>query len=259
MLIEVKGLVIKSVDMRESDRLITLFTEERGIITAMAKGARSLKSRNMSTTMPFCYASFVLYGKGDMYWVRESELCESFFGIRTSIEGLSLAGYILEVIGHVGVEAPERDLLRLALNTLYALSSGKYKLGKIKAAFEIRAMSILGFMPNVLGCSVCGGESGGFFLDIMGGYLTCLECRDKMIDEYCEGEERRAVIQLSEGARIAMAYCIHAPLEKLFSFNVEGEDMLLFKSACEQYLKHQLERSFNTLEFYNDIVGDTDL
>lgn len=259
MLIEVKGLVIKSVDIRESDRLITLFTEEHGIISAMAKGARSLKSRNMSTTMPFCYASFVLHGKGDMYWIRESELYESFFGIRTSIEGLALAGYILEVIGHVGVEAPERDLLRLALNTLYAISTGKYKLGNIKAAFEIRAMSILGFMPNVLSCSHCGAEHGDFFLDIMGGYLSCPDCRCEVWDGEYDEEERRAVTLLSEGARVAMAYCIHAPLEKLFSFNIDGEDMSLFKSACEQYLKHQLGRSFNTLDFYHDVVGAKDL
>ena len=63
-LITVKGLVIRTTDVRESDRLITIFTEEMGVISAMAKGARSLKSRQMSSTMQFCYASFVLYRKG---------------------------------------------------------------------------------------------------------------------------------------------------------------------------------------------------
>lgn len=254
MLSEVKGLVIKAVDMRESDRLITVFTEEMGIITAMAKGSRSLKSRNMSTTMPFCYSSFVLYKKGDNYWIRESELHESFFGIRESIEGLALAGYILEVIAHVAVEAPERDLLRLTLNSLYAISSGRYSLNKVKAAFEIRALSILGFMPSVLSCRDCGRETGDFFFDIMGGYIRCPDCRDKMSAlDTDDAEERRIVTILSEGAKIALGYCIHAPLEKIFSFSISEEDASLFSKACEQYLLNQLERPFKTLDFYLEV------
>ena len=254
MLTQIKGLVIKAVDIRESDRLITIFSEESGIVTAMAKGARSLKSRHMSTTMPFCYATFILYGKGDNYWVRESELHESFFGIRTSIEGLALAGYILEVIAHVAVEAPEHELLRLALNSLYAISSGKYPLDKVKAAFEIRAVSIIGFMPDVLACRDCGESGGDFFFDIMGGFIRCAACRDKMSDaDFDDGQERRIITILSEGAKVALGYCIHAPLEKLFSFSLSDEDMGLFSRACELYITNQLERSFKTLDFYTEV------
>ena len=91
MLSEVTGLVLRSVNLGESDRLITIFTKECGNISAMVKGARTLKNRNMSASLQFCYSTFVLYKKGDKYWVRESNLIESFFGIRDSIEGLSLA------------------------------------------------------------------------------------------------------------------------------------------------------------------------
>ena len=130
-LITVKGLVIKTVDIRESDRLITVFTEEMGIVTAMAKGARSLKSRQMSSTMQFCYSSFVLYRRDDNYWVREADLIESFFDIRRSIDGLALAAYIVEVLSDVAVAEADKDLLRLSLNSLYAIASGKYQLKKI--------------------------------------------------------------------------------------------------------------------------------
>ena len=51
MLTEVKGLVIRTVDLKESDRLLTIFTEEMGAVTALARGARTLKSRKMSSTM----------------------------------------------------------------------------------------------------------------------------------------------------------------------------------------------------------------
>ena len=64
---EVKGLVIRTTDFNESDRIITIFTEEHGVVSALASGARSLKSRKMSSTMQFCYSSFVLYRRGEHY------------------------------------------------------------------------------------------------------------------------------------------------------------------------------------------------
>ena len=176
MLKEVKGLVIRTVDLGESDRLITVFTEKDGVITARARGARSYKSRKMSATLQFCYSDFVLFSATDKFEVREASLIESFFEIRNSIEGLALAGYIAEVLDDVGIATAERDLLRLALNSLYAISKGKYNLDKIKATFEIRAAAILGFMPDALGCSLCGEKHGDFYFDIMAGAMACKTC-----------------------------------------------------------------------------------
>ena len=253
---EVKGLVIRTVDLKEADRLITIFTDELGVVSALAKGARSLKSRKMSSTMQFCYSKFVLYKKGDNYWIKEAELIESFFGIRNSIEGLALAAYIAEVLNDVTVAESEKELLRLSLNSLYAISEEKYSFDKIKAAFEIRAASIIGFMPDVLSCSGCGEKSGDFIFDIMGGYLTCTSCADKVSSVYSGQEnphESHIVCMLSESAKIALGYCVYSPVEKIFSFKISDDDMQLFTRAAEEYLINQLERSFKTLDFYKEV------
>ena len=257
MIKEVKGLVIRTTDIRESDRLITIFTEEEGVLSAMAQGARSLKSRKMSSTMQFCYSRFILYKKGEYYYVREAELIESFFDLRNSIEGLALAAYIADVLSDVTVAAEEKELLRLSLNSLFAIANKKYPLEKIKAAFEIRAASILGFMPDVLSCSNCGEKGGSFYFDIMGGTIKCYACCEKERSSNTEPEnahESHIVRILSESAKIALCYCIYAPIEKIFSFNIPSEDMSLFSGACEDYLINQLERSFKTLEFYKEVT-----
>ena len=254
--IEVKGLVIRTVDIKESDRLITIFSEERGIVNALARGARSLKSRQMSSTMQFCYASFVLAKRGEYYYVKEAELIESFFGIRNSIEGLALATYIAEVLNDITVAEAERDLLRLSLNSLFAISEGKHSLDKIKAAFEIRAASIIGFMPDVLSCAACGEKLGNFYFEIMAGALKCYACKEKSEKEHTEPDnphESQIICILSEGAKIALGYCIYSPLEKIFSFKISDEDMALFAKAAEEYLINQLERSFKSLDFYKEV------
>ena len=179
MLTEVKGLIIRTTDIRESDRMLTIYTEEQGIISALARGARSIKSRLMSTTTQFCYASFVLYGQGDKLWVKEAALIDNFYDIRSSIEGLALAGYIAEVLCHVATAEGDRDLIRLSLNSLYAISRRTHPLNRIKAVFEMRLASILGFMPDVLRCRVCGTGEGEFYFDIMAGAIECYHCHNE--------------------------------------------------------------------------------
>ena len=262
MEIEVKGLVIRTTDVKESDRIITIFTDEMGVVSALARGARSLKSRKMSSTMQFCYSRFVLSKRSEYYHVKESELIENFFDIRRNIEGIALAGYIAEILSDVTVEEAERDLLRLSLNSLYAIASGKYPIDRIKAAFEIRCAAILGFMPDVISCQSCGGREGAFYFDIMGGSLTCAECKAKLEKQHAEPQnphESHIVSYLSPGAKIALGYCIHSPLEKLFSFTLPEEDMDIFSGATERYFINQLERSYKTLDFYKQVCGKIDL
>ena len=256
MLSEVTGLVLKSVNIGEADRLLTIFTKESGTVSAMVKGARSLKNRNMAASQQFCYSNFVLYKKGDKLWVRESNLIESFFGLRETIEGLSLAGYIVEVLSDVTTAEAEGELLRLALNSLYAISEKKYSFDKIKAAFEIRATSIIGFMPEVLSCRECGETAGDFYFDIMGGSIVCYACKQKAErqrrDIYDDGA-RDVISILSEGAKTALAYLIHSPIERIFAFNISDADMEILSRATEKYITNQLERSFKSLEFYKEV------
>ena len=90
MLTSVTGLIIRTADIKESDRLVTIFTEETGVITAIAKGARSIKSRQMSATLQFCYGRYILYQKNDFYWIKEAELIESFNLMTEDLSGIEM-------------------------------------------------------------------------------------------------------------------------------------------------------------------------
>ena len=254
---EVRGLVIRTVNIKETDRLVTIFTEEHGAVTALARGARSLKSRKLAATMQFCYGKYILYKQGDKHWIKEAELIENFFDIGQSIEGLALANYIAEVLSDVTVAEAERDLLRLSLNSLYAISKGLYSIEKIKAAFEIRAASILGFMPNVIACHQCDEKNGDFFFDIMGGIIECRVCHNKREIgriEHLDPHESHILCILSEGAKTALGYCIYSPIERIFAFNISDSDMKLFARAAEEYILNQLGHGFKTLEFYKSVL-----
>lgn len=256
MLHEVKGLVLRTTDIGDADRMLTVYTDKLGLVSVKARYSRSLKSRNMPGTMQFCYSSFVLFEQGERMSVREAAVIESFYGLRDSIEALALGAYMLEVLAEVGTSEPDTDLLRLTLNSLYAISNAKGELDKVKAAFEIRIAAILGYMPDVLACHECGERDGDFYLDIMAGAALCRECyrkSERNDTPLSDTHESHIVYILSPAARTALGYCIYAPLERLFSFNIPPEDMHLFSRATEAYLVNQLERGFKTLDFYNEV------
>jgi len=254
---EVRGLVLKCVDLGEADRLLTVYTKEMGVITLMAKGARSLKNRNFATTQQFCLADYVIRARGDKYYLQESSIVESFFAIRESLSGFSLGLYVLEALSFVTTAEPEGELLRLALNSLYAICQGEKSLSIIKAAFEIRMLAIIGFMPDVGACSVCGEHAQDYYFDLIGGTLRCRECSEgapAVGDEMTSGEATPVCI-ITESVRQAILYITECPPARVFSFTLGDEDMPYLEYACEEYLKHQLERSFNSLEFYKEVKG----
>ena len=256
MINSVKGLVVRVTDIKENDRLLTVYTEEMGLISAYARGSRSLKSRKMSATVQLAYSDFVIYGEGDKLYVREAELIEGFYGIRDSIDGLALSMYICELIEEVGTSVGESDILRLALNSLFAIAAGKHGMPKIKAVFEMRLSAILGYMPDISSCARCGASSREVFFDVMAGAVECKECHKLSSlggDRLTDAHEASVICILSEAARSAMLYALYSPIQKLFSFNLSKEDMHLFSRAAEEYLLNHLERGFRTLDFYNEI------
>lgn len=259
-LTEVKGLVIRTTDLSESDRLIRLYSDKLGVLSAYANNSRSLKSRYMAAAQLFCYGNYVLYQKGDKYWVREVELENNFFGLRSSITKTALASYFCDVLSEAGTTDPDVSLLRLILNSLYALEHDLAPEQKIKLSFEMRCAASLGFMPDLSGCSECGQDEGELYLDVLGGVCTCRECREYAASVRQEGtvitegeEARRPILILSPGVRAALRYVMECPIERIFSFRVsEGDEQALAVSA-EQYLLHHLGRGFDTLKFYKEV------
>lgn len=256
---KVTGLVVRTVDLSESDKLLSVYTQECGMMTIMAKGSRTLKSRYMAVAQPFCYASFLLSVRGDYYWLREAELIESFFDLRNDLVVTALASYFCDVICDVGVNTPEPSLLSLILNSLYALTQKNFDPRLVKAAFEFRAAALLGFYPDVAACADCGDTVSDCVLDVMNGCVLCGACREKRMDAMVPDEvteaTRSVICPLTQSARLAIEYVLTCPPKRIFAFRLNDEnDLRLFCRAAEEYLLNHLERGFKTLDFYNSLI-----
>lgn len=265
MLYTVDGLVLRARDYGENDRLITILTNE-GKMTVIAKGARSMKSKIKNLTEPFIYANFELNQKGtSIAWIKGGSINQSFYNLRNSIEKLFLATYICDVANELSGERVDcSDMLRLTLNTLFAIMSDKRPLSQIKAVFEIRASAMSGYRPNVDYCEICEEDkTDNTYFDVMNGAIICSECLQKRGEIYKKNlsltyddiRENNVLLPLNSSSVAAIRYALHSPSEKMLSFALSKEDDLkMFAKSCEEYLLHHLGHGFESLNLYYSIL-----
>lgn len=241
-----KGLILREVRYKEADRILTILTESEGKITAKARGALRRSSRTAAATQQLTWSELTLFGNRGKWTVNEGSVIEGFDGLREDIASLALGSFFSECLDAFGAEEePDPALLQLGLNSLYALSHKLRDPLLIKAAFELRLMTLTGFQPNVDACVFCGKtEPEDPCLGIETGGLCCRACR-------------RADFGLTAGldgeSLAALRHVITAPARKLFSFKLEGKGLKLLSDAAEAYLREHAERSFSTLEYWKSV------
>ena len=261
MIFTCDGLIIAESAVGESDKLLTILTAEHGRIRVSGKGVRSIKSKMMAATQLFSYGNYEIYKKGDFYWLREAYLREAFFGLREDITTLALATYICDLASEMsGPDFAAHDILRLTLNTLYAISKKDKPLAQIKATYEMRSALYSGFMPDLSSCTACRrAECAHYYLDVMNGCILCEDCakkRGKLSDVPLSEEDlstAKIICTLDSGALGALRYVLSSAPERLLSFALPEDSLAYFSRACEIYILNHLERGFDSLDFYKSI------
>ena len=246
MLVTVEGIVVGKRDIGESNCFLDILTSEYGVIEAVAHGVRKQGSKNASTTGLFSYSIFCLNKTNLRYSINSTQPKYSFFGLSSDIQKLSLAVYFADVIKYTSAaEQQVVDILRFFAITLYELQQEKADCTVIKSVFELRIMSMLGFMPDLKACRCCGEYAREkMFFSIEENNLLCGECKEETNNG---GEE---IMELSPVLLHTMRFVVYSPIEKVYSFVLSGTTKPQFSEFTEQYLLRHLGRSFKTLDYY---------
>ena len=191
MLITLKGLVIGQRSIGENSCFLDLFTDKLGMIEVMAHGAKKIGGKNSGAASLFSYATFCVSRSSKGYTLNSAEPICSFYGISSSIEALSLAAYFAEIIKYcVTSEEEHDDLLRFTCMTYFQLEKQKLPLGFIKAIFEFRFLSRIGFMPDLRACRECIAYQSDIMMFLpVEGVIYCSDC----YEEHSELLEKNAI------------------------------------------------------------------
>lgn len=251
MYLTTTALVLREVEYKDSDKLLTVLTPQQGKLTLSARGVRKKKDATAAACQLLTWGEFTLSQRQGRWQVKEGSTQRAFRGVREDLDKLALGSYFAQVAETLcEEEQPEPEILALTLNALHALDQMKVPLTLVKTAFEWKAMALAGYEPMVGECGVCGCEEPDAPCIHLGeGVLHCKGCREKL--------GAGVSMPLTGGALAALRHIVWGNPKRLFSFTLDGSSLQRLSQASEAYLMTQLERGFHTLDFYKSLTMET--
>ena len=224
------ALVLREVNYKESDKILTLLTEQEGKLTVSARGCRKKNSPISAACQLLAWGEFTLYEFREMWSVKETASERLFDGVRAYLDKLALASYLAEVTEALAEERhPDPALLAVALHHLHALDKLNYPLAQVKAAFEWRSMALAGYDPQIGRCGVCGREQPREpHIHLGEGPLHCASCR--------AGLGEGGSMPPPSAALAALRHIVWGARKRLLAFRLAGEGLRKLSAASESNL-----------------------
>lgn len=152
------GIVLREMDYGETNKIVTLLTEELGKVSVIASGAKKPQSRLTAAAQPFVYAHWLLFGGKGMLRASQADVIDSFRPIREDLHKTAYTAYIMELTDRfVEEKEPSQGLFLLLLYMLRHMSEGKDP-AILSHIFEMKMLRVAGIEPDVSHCSHCRKE-----------------------------------------------------------------------------------------------------
>ena len=173
---------LKTYNLSESDKIVVMYSKEKGLIRGVAKGVKKPKSK-LGARMDLLVANKLMLYKGkNMDRICQAEAINTFNKTRQNMDKIFYSMYISEVVNNFGVEEDpcSKDIYELLYKALEKISNAKDNVEILIAIikFQLKMMQISGFGIELDTCLCCGEhikDENMFFSSNIGG-IICSEC-----------------------------------------------------------------------------------
>lgn len=202
-----RGIVLRHVDWRENDRMLTLLTPGMGRVGAVARGCRRRASPLLNASEVFAECEYVLVQTRDRLTVAGAELLRGAYGLRLDYDRLTHAAYILalcEAAAQPGEEC--RAMYALLRGGIAALETADLcVLRDVTTAFLARFADASGFRPMLDACAECGAPiSDQSVFSIEAGGLVCRVCETRAREAWARDQKARPRAGLASASCMAL-------------------------------------------------------
>jgi len=215
-----KAIVISKESFGEADCYVQFYTEEWGMLTALAKSAKKSKRRYVGGLDLFCHDEIFLRGEPrDKAYLQELTVLNSFSLLREDLDKLLHAGKVTQWVKKLGnFHSPAPLIYRLLGQTLALIEkeSDLARLNLLTLVFKLKLLSQLGLKPSVEACVRCTENlDGELYFDLEAGGILCARCSGKSpLNQYLRLIDReREFLHVADQLRLSSWDQIHFPLE----------------------------------------------
>ena len=247
MLYKTEGIVLKSTEFEEADKIVTIYTKDYGKITAIAKGVRKIKSKFGSSLEILTHSVFLFYKGRNIDIVSQTEILESFFSTSKDVIKFAFAANCVEVVNKLTEEREINiglfNLLKEVLH--YLRESNDSKL--LTLSFKWQTMSILGYRPSLDHCYRCNKiveDQKEMHFNIKEGGLVCNNC----IAEDKEGSINVSLYFVKLLRKILITH-----LSTISNATIPDNKEKELEKITNVYIGYHSEKSFKTEEFLKSL------
>ena len=173
---------LKSYNLSESDKIIVMYSKDKGLIRGVAKGVKKPKSK-LGARMDLLVANTLMLHKGrNLDTICQAEVLNSFYKTRQDIDKICYSTYVTEVVHNFGVEDDpcSAQVYNLLYKSLDAVSDAENKVEVMIAVikFQLKMMAESGFSIELDDCLCCHkhiDNESMFFVPALGG-VVCEDC-----------------------------------------------------------------------------------
>lgn len=175
MLKSIEGIVIRETAYGETSKIINIITKD-GIIGAVAKGAKGVKSKLRISTMKLSYGSFqIYYNDNKLSLIKEADIINDYKVIKNDIVLISYMSYLLDLASQVMKQNNDEGIYNLLISSLNKINSGLNPM-IITNIFELKMLDYLGVGINFNSCAKCGNTHNIITIDPDEGGYICEKC-----------------------------------------------------------------------------------
>ena len=177
--LKTEAVVLRSMRYGEADRILHLYTPDRGRVSVIAKGVRKTRSRFGGRLEPFFRLDLVLYeGRSDLLTVTSVETLAAHPRLREDARALDGAARACEAVARVFDDGdPHRGVYHLLANELALLNGDVARAGRSNAlAFRLKLLLAAGFAPQLAACAGCGEREHLVGFSGAAGGVVCSAC-----------------------------------------------------------------------------------
>ncbi len=236
-----EAVVMHRQNLGEADRLLTVYSLDRGKLRLVAKGARRIGSRKAGHLEPFTRVQLQLARGRELDIITQAEAKDTYPGLRDDLVRLGQAAYVVELVDRFAVERDvNQALYRLLINTLERLIED-VKPATVIRYFELRLLDQVGYRPELFRCLGCDEEIGprDQFFSASNGGVICPDC----------GSSRKDAYRLSLSALKVLRHFQRSSFDVASSVNIRPQVYAELEQLMESYMSYLLERKLNTPVF----------
>ncbi|SCW27668.1 DNA replication and repair protein RecO [Ruminococcaceae bacterium YRB3002] len=231
-----KGIILKSREYKDKDRIISFLTGDHGLVDICVKGTGKIGSHNAFASVPYMLCEIVAAESHGFMYMRSGSIIESNSKIHSDLDALMCGAHFADLLVDMsGQSDNSREAYELACYTYYHLANNTVRWKLITAAFNWRVLSILGFtveyaVTNDTGSSVTDND------------LYCLSANGGEI--YSGKHSGEQYMMLSGVAVKALNYIAACDIKELYG--ITGSESLsdsLFEFTLK-YLSYQLDKDY---------------